>query len=174
MVEVTYQMVLSTIQTISLVIGISYYLIVLRNQQINQKHAEDTRKIQLLHDISEFTSNSNNDFYTMMNMVWTDYEDFENKYEWKNNPEGFNSRIKIWRNMNYYGLLVKDGLIDVGTYCDMISDGAPIVWDKFKDIIVEMRRLEDNPKLYSGMEVLAIETDNYRISRGLEPKGYNR
>jgi hypothetical protein len=44
MVEVTYQMVLSTIQTISLVIGISYYIIVPRNQQKTQKHAEGMRK----------------------------------------------------------------------------------------------------------------------------------
>ena len=167
-------MVLSTIQTISLVIGISYYIIVLKNQQKNQKHVEDTRKIQLLHDISVFTSSSNNDFNTMMNMEWTDYEDHENKYGWKNNPEDYNSRVKIWRNMNYYGILVQDGLIDVSTYVRMISDGAPIVWDKFKDIIMELRRIEDNPVLYSGMEILAKETDKYRISRGLKPKGNNR
>ena len=171
MVEVTYQMVLSTIQTISLVIGISYYIIVLRNQLKSQKHVEETRKIQLLHDISEFTSNSNNDFNTMMNMEWTDYEDFEIKYGWTNNPEGYNSRVKIWRNMNYYGLLVQDGIIDVGTYISMISDGAPIVWDKFKDIIMELRRIHDNPDFYSGMETLAEETDKFRIRKGLKPKG---
>ena len=110
----------------------------------------------------------------MMNMEWTDYEDHENKYGWKNNPEDYNSRVKIWRNMNYYGILVQDGLIDVSTYVRMISDGAPIVWDKFKDIIMELRRIEDNPVLYSGMEILAKETDKYRISRGLKPKGNNR
>jgi len=29
----------------------------------------------------------------------------------------------------------------------------------------------DNPELYVGIEILARETDNYRISRGLQPKG---
>ena len=171
MVELTYQMVLSTIQTLSLVLGISYYIIVLRNQQKSQKHVEDTRKIQLLHDISEFTSSSNNDFNTMMEMEWTDYTDFENKYGWKNNFEVYNSRVKIWRNMNYYGILVQDGIIDVSTYVRMISDEAPVVWDKFKEIILELRRIQDNPDLYRGMETLAEETDNYRIRKGLKPKG---
>jgi hypothetical protein len=107
----------------------------------------------------------------MMNMEWTDYQDFENKYGWTNNPEGYNSRVKIWRNMNYYGLLVQDGMIDISTYVRMISDGAPVVWDKFKNIIMEMRQIEDNPDLYNGIETLAKETDNYRKSKGLKPKG---
>ena len=103
-------------------------------------------------------------------MERADYEDYENKYGWRNNPDVYNSRVKIWRNMNYYGLLVQEGIIDISTYVSMISDGSPVVWDKFKDIIMEMRRLEDNPVLYSGIETLAEETDNYRISNGLKPK----
>jgi len=33
MVEITYQMVLSTLQTIALIVGIAYYLIIMRNSQ---------------------------------------------------------------------------------------------------------------------------------------------
>jgi hypothetical protein len=171
MVEITYQMVLSTIQTISLVIGISYYIMVLRNQQKNQKHAQGMRKIQLLNDIREFTSNSNNDWNQMMEMEWTDFEDFETKYSWESNPEVYNARVRMWRNLNYYGLLVEDDLIDAGTYARTISDQSPIVWDKFKDIIIEMRRRTDNPEQYIGMEILAKETDKYRESKGLKPRG---
>jgi uncharacterized membrane-anchored protein YhcB (DUF1043 family) len=36
MVEITYQMVLSTLQTIALIVGIAYYLIIMRNSQRNQ------------------------------------------------------------------------------------------------------------------------------------------
>ena len=162
---------LNTIQTLSLVIGISYYIMVLRNQQKNQKHAEGMRKIQLLNDIREFTSNTNNDWNQMMNMEWIDYEDFEKKYGWEKNPDAYNTRVRLWRNLNYYGLLVEDGLIDAGTYARTISDQSPLVWNKFKDIIYEMRRIYDNPEQYIGMEILAKETDKYRISKGLNPRG---
>ena len=171
MVEFTYQMMLDTIQTLSLVIGISYYIMVLRNQQKSQRHAEGMRKIQLLDGIREFTSNTNNEWNQMMNMEWKDYEDFENKYGWEKNPDGYNARVRMWRNLNYYGLLVEDGLIDAGTYARIISDQSPIVWNKFKDIVLEMRQIYDNPDLYIGMEILAKETDKYRVSRGLKPKG---
>ena len=171
MVDVSYQMVLSTIQTMSLVIGISYYILVLRNQQKNQKHAEGMRKIQLLYEIFEFTTTTNDEWNDMMNMTWTDYEDFEEKYGYENNPDSYAARSKIWRNMNYYGLLVEDELIDARDYVRMIADQSPIVWSKFKDIILEMRRIQDNPDMYAGMEILAEATNNYRISKGLKPKG---
>jgi len=170
MVEFTYQMMLDTIQTLSLVIGISYYIMVLRNQQKSQRHAEGMRKIQLLDGIREFTSNTNNEWNQMMNMEWKDYEDFENKYGWENNPDSYNSWTTMWRNLNYYGLLVEDGLIDVGSYNRTISDQSPLVWNKFKDIIYEMRRRYDNPEQYIGMEILAKETNKYRVSRGLKPR----
>ena len=104
-------------------------------------------------------------------MEWKDYEDFENKYGWENNPDGYNARVRMWRNLNYYGILVEDGLIDAGTYVRTISDQAPIVWSKFKDIIYEIRRRYDNPEQYIGLEILAKETDKYRMGRCLKPKG---
>ena len=52
-----------------------------------------------------------------------------------------------------------------------IGDGTPIFWSKFKPIIEEMRRLDDNPELYIGVEILAEEVDKYRVSKGLKPKG---
>ena len=106
----------------------------------------------------------------MMNMEWDNFDDFNSKYGPEGNPEHYNSRVKIWRSLNYYGLLVEDRLIDVSTYVRIIADSAPIVWHKFGAIIEEMRRLQDNPELYIGIEILAREVDNYRLSKGLEPK----
>jgi hypothetical protein len=45
-----------------------------------------------------------------------------------------------------------------------------LFWNKFKPIIEEMRVLMDNPELYSGIEVLANETDQYRKNKGLKSK----
>ena len=50
MVEITYQMVLSTLQTIALIVGIAYYLIIMRNSQrtreLTLQSQELTRKAQ--------------------------------------------------------------------------------------------------------------------------------
>jgi uncharacterized protein HemX len=62
MVEITYQMILSTLQTIALIVGIVYYLIIMRNTQKTrelslraqeltlkaQEQAKETRQAQLL------------------------------------------------------------------------------------------------------------------------------
>ena len=51
MVEITYQMVLSTLQKVGLLIGIVYYLIIMRNSQRNQQIQLETRKVQLFMQI---------------------------------------------------------------------------------------------------------------------------
>ena len=186
MAEITYQMVLSTLQTAGLLVGIFYYILTLRNQQKNQeltlrnqeltlksqKQTEDTRKIQILHDINKWTTedDSNLNWFGMMNMKWDDYADFTLKDSLENNPDLYNGRIKIWRKLNLYGILINDGLIDASTFVRIIADQSPIVWSKFKPIVEKMRLLQDNPELYMGMEILAQEVDNYRISKGLKPK----
>ena len=52
MIEITYQMILSTLQTAGLLVGIFYYIMVLRNQQKNQeislRNQELTLKSQAL------------------------------------------------------------------------------------------------------------------------------
>ena len=106
----------------------------------------------------------------MMNMEWDNYNDFMSKYGSEVNPDNYNGRVRIWRNMNYYGLLINDGLIDASMYVRIIADQAPLVWSKFRDIIEEMRIIHDNPELYIGMEILASEIDKYRLSKGLKPK----
>ena len=168
---------LSTIRDVvaifSFAIGLTYYIMVLRNQQKNQKHAEETRKIQLLYLNNQFMRepNSNLHWNNMFSMEWENYDDFMAKYGWENNPEFYDGRTSIWRMMNFSGLLVRDGLIDVSNHVQYTGDLDPIVWSKFKNIIEEMRIRMDSPELYIGMEILAKEVDKYRVSKGLKPKG---
>ena len=55
MAEITYQMVLSTLQTVALVVGIIYYITIMRNQQKTreltlkaQEEVEKSRKRELI------------------------------------------------------------------------------------------------------------------------------
>ena len=86
MAEFTYQMVLSTLQTVGLLVGISYYVLTLRNQQKNQeislrkqKVTHETRQLQYL---LEFTKETVEESYTnlkqywdSMTAEWTDFND---------------------------------------------------------------------------------------------------
>jgi hypothetical protein len=170
MIEITYQMVLSTLQTLGLLVGIYYYVSTLRNQQRSQKHVEETRKYQLLHDINQFTSreDTGEDFMALMKLEWTDYDDFMEKYGWENNPSMTYRRQRMFRRWNFNGLLIRDGLIDVSSFVQILADNAPVLWNKFGGIVKEMRVRIDNPDLYIGFEILAKEVDKYRISRGLK------
>ena len=172
MAELSLPVILQILQTAGILVGIFYYITVLNNQQKNQKHAEDTRKIQLLYEINEYTTSHRHlSWKEMMEMEWLDYDDFNQKYGPESNPDKYNDRVSIWRNMNLYGLLVEDGLIDISTYIRIIADQSPLFWNKFGKLIEEMRRVQDNPELYIGIEILARETDKYRVSKGLKPKG---
>jgi len=156
----------------SFVIGLTYYIMVLQNQQKNQKHAKETRKIQLVHEINESASEGEGNliWVDILKMEWDDYDDFISKYGRENNPDLYTGRLRIWRRMNFSGLLVRDDLIDTSTYVQYIGDNPPVIWSKFKDIIEEMRVRMDNPELYVGIEILANEVDKYRVSKGLKPK----
>ena len=133
MAEITYQMILSTLQTVGLLVGIFYYIMTLQNTRKNQeltlksqKHAEETRKIQLMLEITEvIQSGGQTDWRDLMSLEWTDFNDFLSKYDAENNPEIHNKRAFIWRTLNVSGLLVRDGLLDISTYIDYIGDYVP-------------------------------------------------
>lgn len=169
MVEITISIVLQIIQTLSLVVGIVYYLTIMRNNQKSQQQSEETRKIQLLLEHNRYIMSGNN-WNAVMSMEWNDYDDFISKYGWESNPDLYDKRNGIWRRMHFSGLLVRDGLIDISTYIDYISDNAPIMWNKFNDLIEEMRILYDSPELFIGIECLANEVEKYRLSRGIKAK----
>ncbi|MFC1803813.1 hypothetical protein ACFL0D_07595 [Thermoproteota archaeon] len=61
-------------------------------------------------------------------------------------------------------------MIDASSFVQILADNSPILWSKYKDIIEEQRRLNDNPELYIGFEILAKEVDNYCLSKGLKSK----
>ena len=54
MVDVSYQMVLSTLQTVGLLVGIVYYLTIMRNSQKNQQMQLETRQSQLFMQLFQY------------------------------------------------------------------------------------------------------------------------
>ena len=82
MVEITYQMVLSTIQTIGILVGIIYYIFSIRSSQRNQQMQLETRQAQLYMALLDRwnTKEFSKQRYDSYRMEWTDLDDFREKY----------------------------------------------------------------------------------------------
>jgi hypothetical protein len=164
MVEITYQMLLSTLQTIALIVGIAYYLFIMRNSQRNQElarrsqeHATETRQAQLFMYIYDRWSSReyNTHFFAVRDWEWTDYEDFIEKYGWQNNPDTYYHFSSIGTYFEGIGVLVNRGLVDPTLVDDLISGSVTFFWEKFGESIIKERRRRDNfPQLFEWVEYL--------------------
>jgi hypothetical protein len=165
MVEITYQMVLSTIQTVSLVVGIMYYIAIMRN-------AQKARKTELVSRILEQGGRSYEgqlQGVEIMEMQWTDFDDFLAKYDSTVNPENFAKRVLWWDYYQEIGYMLHEGLADVDTVYNLLGgNNSLLVWGKFESIILEQRKRYRDPSYYKYFEYFADEMKKYRVSQGME------
>ena len=162
MVAITYQTVLSTLQTAGLLVGIFYYVTTLRNAQKTrelalknqeltlqsqeltrkaQDQALETRRVQLHMQLYQEMGTTENlrIFNELINMDWEDWDDFIRKYGPDENPENWVSRYSMWNRLNGVGLLLKGGHIDVGMAHDLMRTTVLMQWEKWRDIIFRTR-----------------------------------
>jgi hypothetical protein len=152
MVDVTYQMVLSTLQTASIMLGIIYYLVIMRN---NQK----TRMIDM---VSRRTEQVNNFDYQMMvrtvgraSLEWSTPEEYYAKYSVEKTPEFSVSRAIIQNNLNNWGFLFKEGIIDED-FIDRLYHPWHIInfWETYGVLLLQEREEAGVPALFSDLEYL--------------------
>jgi hypothetical protein len=166
MVEFTYQMVLSTLQTVGLLVGIFYYLIIMRNSQRtreltlqSQEQALETRQAQLFMQIYYTWSSREaiNLRKELRTWTWTDYDDFIQKYGEANNPEAWSSFQELANFYEGIGVLIKRKLIDPAFVDDLMSGHTLWGWETFGSFVRE-RRVRDNlPFYYEFWEYLYDE-----------------
>ena len=191
MAEISYQMILSTLQTLGLLVGIFYYVTTLRNAQKTreltlknqeltlqsqeltrkaQEQALETRRAQLFMQIYQDMYSpehfiKTNELYAM---EWEDWDDYDRKYGSANNPENYALRFSTWSRINGVGLLVRDGLIDVGRVHDLMRTTILWQWEKFRDIIIRTREEYNMGPFLEGFEFLANE-----IKKEVERRGFS-
>jgi len=176
MVEITYQMVLSTLQTIALIVGIAYYLFIMRNSQRNQEltlkaqeQALETRQTQLFMQIYQ-QLNSEESHKTSMeiyNLEIKDNDEFLQKYDSSVNPAHYGKRAYIWFSYNTIGELLRMGIIELELLIRLQLDPMVILmWEKWEEIIRATRVRENIPDLWEGFEYLYDEMKKFRSSRG--------
>jgi hypothetical protein len=164
MVEFTLPVLLQIVQTVGILVGIVYYLIIMRNSQINQElalraqeQALETRQAQLF--MSIYGRANEVEFWENFNEVrqweWKSFEEYEEKYG--SNPKmraKFGSLGTFFEGM---GVMVKRGLIDVTVVDDLLSGPIMGLWQKHESIILEDRRRRSMPTMWEWFEYLYEE-----------------
>ena len=158
----TIQAIREIVTIVGVIAGLSYYVMTVRNQN-------RARQIQLISQISDFTSAEYQKRGQLLSvMQWDDYDDFERKYGSDVDVESFSMRYGAWSDFSRTGFLLKEGLIDIETLQGILGGqlGPVWQWNKFESIIKEQRRRYKMPYLFIWWEYLADEVTNYYESKG--------
>jgi hypothetical protein len=139
MAEITYQMVLSTLQTLSLIVGMTYYLMILNNQQKNQKITLQTRKAsymtQLAFDL--YSTESLTQYGEITSWEWENIEEYWSKYDTK---ECWLLWNRLFLRFDMVGRLLREGLIDTIDAVQVIGSASILLWNKFEKVTLEQRK----------------------------------
>jgi len=164
--QITFQTIFQFLQTISIMVGITYYLMILNNQQKNQQAAFETRQAQLFMQIHsqwkdrEFIKG----FYDILNRwEWKDNEDFWAKYGQDANEDAFITIVEIAWYFEGVGQLLRDKLIDIRLVDAMYSDRVIRLWEKSYPIVVGLREQYRNPDYYGNYEYLYKELKKRQV-----------
>ena len=176
MVELSYQMVLSTIQTVGLLIGIFYYIITLRNQQKtqelsrqNQELTLETRQAQLFMNIfNNFSSKGyQKDLENILAWEYDNYEDFFAKYGADVNPEDHSIFDHNLQWMEGLGVLVRRGLIDANLVFEIMYGTIINFYEKFEPILAEFR-VQWGPFIQQDLTYLYNEMKRIQGEKGYD------
>jgi hypothetical protein len=143
MVEITYQMVLSTLQTLGLLVGICYYIMTLNFTRRTQQLTVDNRRAQLWMQIQDVVwSKESQD---ALDVIWplkhlSDKEFLEkHREDWK-----FRRSFTHWAYvMERMGVLFKEGLIDIELVAASASSARTLItdWEYYRNVIYKLRQI---------------------------------
>jgi hypothetical protein len=153
MVEITYQVVLSTLQTAGILVGIFYYVMSLQNQN-------KARKTQLYMQIANRFGQTQmveaRNKYSMFD--WKSPEDLVNDFS------SYEGRMIIGTLASYYeglGILVKEGLLDIRIIALFMTGTFREYWEKLLPVMNEFRTVTEWPRAFIETEYLYKELTKY-------------
>ena len=183
MVEFTLPIVLQIVQTVGILVGIIYYVTIMRNQQRTrelaltaQEHATETRQTEIFMRLYEQLNNA--ETYTswaeLVNQE-IDNEEYLQKYDSTVNPVHFGKRAHLWYTFNTIGELLLMGIVKPDLIQRLSLDPMVItMWERWEHIIRETRIRENSPDIWSGFEHLYNEMVRLREERDYPKITYPR
>ena len=169
-IQAAYYMVAAT----GVLVAAIYYVMNLRISQKNQElmlkaqeqstraqqQTLETRQTQLFMQLydrmsqPELSSIINDLRY---NMKWTDAEDFWRKYGAETNITEYSRIASAGNYFKGIGVLLRKGLIDRLFIYDLLSSPLKLFWEKMGPVILERRRITNNPNLFAFVDFLYDE-----------------
>ena len=148
---------------LSIAASIVYYASVLRNQNKTQQLQLETRKLQIVKEIWDWISDEEGytQFFQIMTLTWTDYDDFQLQYGSSANLEAYAMRFSVQSKLNGLGYMVKEGAIDIETVYDHSAGRVVWMWEKYKPIFYEWRIRTNRPKDFIEGEYLYEKVVEY-------------
>lgn len=150
---------------LGLIISLSYYAMVLRNQ--NQ-----TRQAQLLmqiHSTLHTQENWRSYLESQYQTEFKDYQDFQENYG-RGNTDFYSKIISVWWSYNSVGVLVHQGLLDAERVSELLGTMVENQWMKWGDMIKALRKDIGSPTAFMEFEYLfhrlkQIRTPEYQAER---------
>ena len=143
MVEITVPLVLDVIRTVGILVGVVYYITIMRNSQRAQQESEKARRnevvFQKLQNITLEYARTFNEVMIMKD--WNDAEEWEEKYGRDNNVEAYSKWNYVIRHYQLAGLLLKQGA-DPDIIFELYPDGAVINLFELYEPVVEYMKSE--------------------------------
>jgi hypothetical protein len=160
--------VLTLLQTLSIMVGIGYYILNLQNNQKNQKisirnqeltlesqqQALETRQAQLF--MNTYQAYNTPEFLraidTYFKISYKDYDEYESKY--RSDIETDVQIMKVYSYMEGLGVLVREGYIGIRLIALYISTDIMLCWEIIKPMAHEYRKRNDYPRYLIEFEYL--------------------
>jgi hypothetical protein len=161
MVEFTLSLLLQIVQTVGILVGIVYYVTVMR-------HTETARQTQMFMPIYSrvIDAEYRRYFSDIMVWEWSDYDDWERKYY--ENRDEWAKLLHVLTVQGLVGLLLERKQIDLGLVSDVMRVPTIRMWDRIEPIIEEFRVRWDFPEFGEPAEYLYREMKK-RKTRELKP-----
>jgi len=175
MVEITIPIVLQLIQTVALLVGILYYITIMRNQQrtreLTLESQELTRKAQeqtlktrnatFFHQVAvPLISNVEGIRYLLI-LQQNTFSSVEEQRELLKNPEYLTALIWLETSLEIIGIYLREGVIDIET----ISRFQPWFWiwfwGTYRDVIYDLRKRTNRPSYFRNGEYVLNKIKEY-------------
>jgi len=148
---------------LSISASILYYTTVLRN---NTK----AQQMQMMLSIQRERARGGGilRYVKTMKMSWRDYDDFNEKYGFENNPEAFAEWFSYLTQFDDYGYMLKRGIVELDFMFETCYPSIVKLWCKFKPVF-EVRRLQDetSEREMFWFQYISEELEKYAESKGI-------
>jgi hypothetical protein len=142
-----------TAGAISVVLGVIYYMINLRETTRNRRVTLTNTLMQIL--LSEEGARR---WEELMQAKWENFDDFYKKYDSTVNLDHYAKRDSFCRTFDIFGYQYMSGYLDIGTLWTICNEAVPFTWVKYGPIIEEYKKRGLYTKhVYEHFEYLAYE-----------------